>query len=367
MKKLIGFVQKEFYHILRDKRTLIILLGMPIVQIMLFGFAITTEISNANIIIYDKAKDNTSREIIERLTSSSYFNLAVNAESYDDIHEQFKANKGKIAVIIPADFTRSLEISGIGDIQIIADATEPNTANSLTMYASSIIRGYFSEQAGTQSAEMGIIAEPRMWFNPELKGVYMFIPGLITIILMLISAMMTSIAITREKELGSMEVLLSSPMSPVMVIIAKVIPYLLLSFVNLLIILLLGVFVFGVPIVGNLILLLAISMLFVTMALSLGIFISTKAATQQVALLMSMGGLMLPTILLSGYIFPIENMPQWLQVISYAIPPRWFVIIVKEIMLKGADFSGVWKETLYIAGFTVLFLLLSIKNFKVRL
>ena len=206
-----------------------------------------------------------------------------------------------------------------------------------------------------------------MLFNQELKGVYMFVPGIITILLMLVCAMMTSISIAKEKELGTMEILLVSPLKPVQIILGKVTPYILLSFINAVVILTLGFFVFGTPIKGSLLLLMLEIMLFILMALSLGILISTIAKTQQVALLVSLAGLMLPTILLSGFIFPIENMPMALQIFSNIIPTRWFLIIIKTIMLKGVGLQFIWKETVIIIGMTLIFIALSVKNFKIRL
>jgi ABC-2 type transport system permease protein len=212
-----------------------------------------------------------------------------------------------------------------------------------------------------------IEVEYRMLYNEELRGVFMFVPGIITVLLMLICAMMTSISIAREKELGTMEILLVSPLKPFQIIAGKVTPYVLLSFINAVTILLLGYFVFGVPVRGSIILLLLMSILFILMALSMGILISTIAKTQQVALLVSLAGLMLPTILLSGFIFPIENMPVLLQWLSHLIPAKWFIMIIKDIMLKGLGIAWVWKEALLLAGFMLLFILLSIRNFKIRL
>ena len=206
-----------------------------------------------------------------------------------------------------------------------------------------------------------------MLFNPELKSVFMFVPGVITVLLMLVSAMMTSISITRERELGTMEALLVSPVKPLQIIIGKVSPYVVLSFVNLVVILVLARFVFGMPVQGSIPLLLAESILFIVMALALGIFISTVSKTQQQAMLLSMFALMLPTILLSGFIFPIENMPVILQWISHVMPSKWFIIIIKNIMLKGVGIGYFWKETLIIFFMTIFFIAMSVKKFKIRL
>ncbi|MEN7549528.1 ABC transporter permease [Rapidithrix thailandica] len=367
LKRLKGFIKKEFIHIFRDKRTMVILFGMPIVQILLFGFAITNEIQEARIAILDMAKDPVSEELSQKIMSSGYFHLQATLQHPRQIEEVFKRGEVKQVIVFPHDLDRKLEKEHRAVIQLIADASDPNTGTSLMNYTSSIIRSFQQEKNQTTSQPYQLVPEVQMRYNPELKGVYMFVPGLITIILMLVSAMMTSITITREKELGTMEVLLASPMKPGLIIIAKVIPYIFLSFINALMILFLGKFVFGVPIKGSLVLLLGESLLFILTALSLGIFISTKTQSQQVALMVSLMGLMLPVIILSGFIFPIENMPFFLQLLSNIIPAKWFIIIVKGIMLKGAGMELLWKESLILLGFTAFFILLSIKNFKTRL
>lgn len=362
-----GFIIKEFRHIFRDVRTMIILFGMPIVQILLFGFAITTEIKDAKIAIWDPSKDESTRRITEKLTSSGYFRLERNVSSYEEIDEVFKEGKIKMVLIFSNDFSKTLLKEQSADIQILADASDPNAANLLVNYAIGIIKNYQLELMALNPQKGMIDVESKMLFNQELKSVYMFVPGIITVLLMLVCAMMTSISIAREKELGTMEILLVSPLKPAQIIIGKVAPYILLSFINAVVILTLGYFVFGTPINGSVILLMLEIILFILLGLSLGILISTIANTQQVALLVSLAGLMLPTILLSGFIFPIENMPEALQIFSNIIPTRWFLIIIKTIMLKGVGFFYLWKETLIILGMTLFFILLSVKNFKIRL
>jgi ABC-2 type transport system permease protein len=273
----------------------------------------------------------------------------------------------KVVVVYEDDFSQKLIKDNTASIQIIADATDPNTANTLINYISSIFQDFVTLQNPLAKTPLQIIPEVRFRYNQNLKGVFLFVPGLITIILMLVSAMMTSISLTREKELGTMEVLLASPMKPMQIIVAKVLPYILLAFLISVIILLLGYLVFAVPVKGSLVLLIFEFLLFIITALSLGILISTVAQTQQVALMLSLMGLMLPTIILSGFIFPIENMPKILQWISHIIPAKWFIIIVKGIMLKGLGIDEIWKETVIIFGFTLFFLGVSIKKFKIRL
>ena len=367
MKQFLIFIKKEFFHILRDRRTLLILFGMPIAQIILFGFAITNEINDAQIAILDPSEDEISQEITQRLLSSGYFLLDEKLRNTDDILQNFREGRTKMAVVFPTELQARFHRERPVDIQLIADATDPNTATTLVSYASAIINDYQMEKMGQDALPLQIKTEMKMMYNPQLKGVFMFVPGVMTIILMLVSAMMTSIAITREKELGTMEILLVSPLKPPLIIIGKVIPYILLALINTLIILALGTFVFGMPVRGSWALLLTECLLFVITALALGILISTRTDSQQIAMMISLMGLMLPTILLSGFIFPIESMPKLLQWLSNIIPAKWFIIILKNIMLKGVGLAYVWKESLILLGMTLFFIGVSVKNFKIRL
>jgi ABC-2 type transport system permease protein len=363
-----GFIIKEFYHIFRDVRTMIILFGMPVVQILLFGFALTNEIKNAKIAVLDHSKDEVTAEIINKITSSGYFSLQENLTDESQIEDRFREGKIKEVIIFENNFSENLQKGNKPGIHIVGDASDPNTANLLANYTLAIIKDYQADFLIEQaSLPMIITPEPKMLFNPELKSVFMFVPGIITILLMLVCAMMTSIAIAREKELGTMEILLVSPLKPLQIIIGKVTPYAVLSMLNALTILALGYFVFGMPMRGDIFLLLFETILFTFMALSMGILISTIAKTQQVALMISLAGLMLPTILLSGFIFPIENMPWPLQILSNIMPSKWFIIIIKNIMLKGTELIYIWKETVIIIFMTLFFLGLSVRNFKIRL
>ncbi|MCX6269774.1 MAG: ABC transporter permease [Bacteroidetes bacterium] len=367
MKKFIGFIIKEFHHIFRDNRTLVILFGMPVVQLLLFGYVITNEIKDARIAILDHSKDIVTREITVKLLSSGYFILDRNLSDDSEIHSIFQQGKVKEVIVFEPGFADKLEKTGRAGVQILADASEPNTAKMLVNYTNGILMGYVQSLNRLQTQQVQIQAEVKMQYNPGLKGVFMFVPGIIAMLLTLISALMTSISLTREKELGTMEVLLASPLRPIQIILGKVTPYLLLSFINAMMIILIGHFVFGVPVHGSLILLMSVTMLFILTALSLGILISTITDSQQVAMMLSMVGLMLPTILLSGFIYPIENMPLWLQVICQAMPPKWFIIMIKDIMLKGSGIEYIWKEILVLSLMTLFFIALSIKKFKIRL
>ena len=362
-----GFIIKEFYHIFRDYRSMIVLFGMPIIQVLLFGFALSAEIKNAPVAIIDHSNDQVTRAITSKILSSGFFILADEVPGEGHIEEVFRHGKVKEVIIFESDFATKLEKDRQAGIQVIADASDPNTANLLVSYTSAIINDYQQEYMKGMSLPVTITTESQMMYNPALKSVFMFVPGVITILLMLITAMMTSISIAREKEMGTMEILLVSPMRPIQIITGKVLPYVLLAFGNAVIILMLSYFVLGMPVKGSLLLFLAESLLFIVLALSLGIFISTVSNSQQMAMMLSMFALMLPTILLSGFIFPIENMPVALQLLSLIMPPRWFIIIVKSIMIKGLGIQYIWKETLIIAGMALFFIVLSVKKFKVRM
>ncbi len=367
MKQFLIFVKKEWLHIWRDRRTLFILLFMPVIQIVLYGFALTNEVKNSKVAIFDQSKDEATTVISNEIAASRYFNLVKNVYSYKDIEATFRKGEIRMAIVFPAGFRYDLLHSNHAQIQLIADASDPNTANTLTNYASSIINDYQQTLHPTEDLPYTIKTQVRMLYNPELKGAYNFVPGVMALVLMLVCAMMTSIAIVKEKEMGTMEVILVSPLRPFRIIIAKTIPYLLVSMLNITSILLLSVYALDVPIVGNLWLLIAESILFTITSLSVGILISNSAKTQQTAMFTSMMSLFLPTLLFAGFMFPIENMPIPLQIISNIVPAKWYFIIVKDVMIKGLGFTAVWKETLILISMTAALLGISIYKFKIRL
>lgn len=367
MRQFLFFVRKEFYHVWRDKRTMFILFGMPVMQILIFGFALTNEVKNARIAVLDQAKSNTSRAITDQISASSYFDIEAILDRPADLESAFKSGKVKMAIVFPSDFESALLHGNKGTIQLIADATDPNVATTLANYATAIILDFQAARIGDQPIPLAINTEMRMLYNPQLKGSYSFVPGVMAMVLMLVCAMMTSISIVREKEMGTMEVILVSPIVPIRVVIAKMVPYFLLSAVNIGTILLLSVFVLDVPIKGSLVLLVGECLLFTITVLAFGLLISSMADSQQVAMLISLMGLFLPTIMLSGFMFPVENMPVALQIVSNIVPAKWFYFIIRNVMIKGLTFDYVWMETLILAGMTAFFMLVSVKKFKSRL
>jgi ABC-2 type transport system permease protein len=367
MKQFISFVKKEFHHIFRDKKTMFILLGMPIIQIIIFGFALTNEVKNSQIAILDNAKDASSASLTAQLDASQYFDVAQHISSYKEIEPVFRKGKVKLVVVLPEHFGEDIQHFNKVQVQLIADASNPNVATSLINYASAIIMDYQTRITNDKKMPYTIKTDIRMLYNPELKGSYSFVPGVMAMVLLLVCTMMTAVTIVREKELGTMEILLVSPMQPLKIIIAKAVPYLLLSTVNIASILLLSVFVLEVPINGNLLLLSCESILFTLTCLSLGLLISSSTSSQQTAMFMSLMGLFLPTILLSGIMFPRENMPLPLRIISNVVPSTWYYIIVKGVMIKGVGLKVIWKETLILTGMMLFFLGLALKKFKIRL
>jgi ABC-2 type transport system permease protein len=367
MKQFISLVRKEFYHILRDRRTMFILLGMPIAQIILFGFALTNEVKNARIAIFDQSKDISTNALISQIGSSKYFDIEDNLHSYKEIEETFRKGSIKLAIVFPENFNNDLIHFNKAQVQLVADASDPNTANALANYATSIIRDYEKRITNDRTLPYTIKTEMRMLYNPQLKGSYSMVPGVMAMVLMLVCTLMTAITVVKEKELGTMEILLVSPLRPLNIIVSKAVPYLMLSIVNIATILLLSVFVLEVPVNGSLLLLVFESILFTLTCLAFGLLISASTDSQQTAMFISLTGMFLPTIMLSGFMFPIENMPLPLRILSNIVPAKWYYSIVNAVMIKGADITIVWKQTLVLMGIMVFLLFLSIKKFKIRL
>jgi len=367
MKQFWVFIKKEFLQVFRDQRTLLMLFGLPVAEIILFGFALSNDIKNANIAVIDYSRDVASQQLVEKIKSSGYFQVHEVLMSHEELEAAFKRGKIKLAVIFPTNFYQDLSHLNKAQIQVIADASDPNTATELTGYISSIVTDYQLKSATGARPSYVIVPEVRMLYNPELASAPNFVPGVMAMILLLICVMMGSVSIVKEKELGTMEILLVSPFKPILIIFAKMVPYLIISMFNVASILVLSVYLLDMPIRGSIPLLFVESFLYIVTGLSLGLLISTQTDSQQTAMFSSMLGMMLPTMLLSGYMFPIENMPKILQGLSYLVPSRWYYNIVKDIMLKGLGFSAIWKETLILLVMTAVALVVSLRSFKIRL
>ncbi|WP_312820631.1 ABC transporter permease [Kaistella carnis] len=365
MKQLITFVKKEFWHVLRDKRTLLVLFGMPVVQVLLFGFALSTEVKNTKIGVLDQDKSQNSIELISKIKANQYFDVDKNLRSIEEAENAFKGGKIKMILVIPAQFAQDINSGKKAQLQLITDGTDINMANQIYNFMSNIIMDFYGQE--TLQPKSGVQPEIRMLYNPQLKGAPNFVPGVMALILLIICVLMTAIAIVREKEMGTMEVLLVSPMKPYIIILAKAIPYFILSMIILVSILILSVTVLDLPIKGSLLLLFGISIIFIITNLLLGIVISIVTDSQQTAMLIALVGTMLPTIMLSGFMFPVENMPLPLQMIGNVIPAKWYYEIVKNIMIKGTGLEVIWKHVLVLIGMMMVLFVIAVKKFKIRL
>jgi ABC-2 type transport system permease protein len=342
-------------------------LGIPVIQIILFGFAISTEVKNVRFAVYDPAKDVSTHKIINRFIENEYFTLTGMLPSMSDAGKLFREDKIDLVIVFEDRFNENMYHNGKASIQLVIDGTDPNAATIITGYSNSIIADCQQELTGGTAIPYMIIPEVKLLYNPHMKSAYNFVPGVMGLILMIICAMMTSISIVKEKEQGTMELLLVSPMKPLFIIFAKAIPYLALSAVNLMTILLLSVFLLQVPVSGSIFWLVIISLIFILVALSLGLLISSIVRTQIAAILVSGIGLMMPTVVLSGMIFPVENMPDLLQWISTLLPVRWYIDAVKKLMIEGLEIKFALKELSILLAMAVVLLTVSFKKFKYRL
>lgn len=369
MKQFLAFVRKEFCHIFRDRRTMLILLVMPIVMIVLFGFAITTEVKDTQVAIFDPSKDVATRHIRDMFQANEYFTVAEELTDPRQINEVFKHGNINMVLVFSKNFADNMIHGGEATVQILADGTEPNQASMRVGYAQNILSAWQRELAQTSGVQPKgqIVPEIKMLYNPQQKSEFNFVPGVIGMMLLLICAMMSSIAIVREKEMGTMEVLLASPLPPAYIVLAKAVPYFTISCVNLTTILLLSAFLLHIPVAGSLVVLIGIALLYILVALSLGLLISTLVDSQLSAMLLSSLVLMIPTILLSGTIFPIESMPVWLQELSVIVPARWFIEAVRKLMIQGVAPQYVRQEFLVLCVMVTLLLSVALKKFKIRL
>ena len=358
MKQFISFVIKETRHILRDKRTMLILFGMPIVQMLLFGFAISTDVKNVRTAVVLTAVDHETQQWTEKLGASPYFDILYKVRNTAEAERLIRDQKADIALVFLREERRVKNEESGAVVQLITDGTDPSMAQMYANYATQILNGVNSSLFTLRSS---------LLFNPQMQSSYNFVPGIMGIILMLISAMMTSISIVREKERGTMEVLLVSPVRPLMIIVAKAVPYLVLSFVILTSILLIAKYALMVPLAGSLFWIYAVSGIYILLALSLGLLISTVARTQLVALLMSAMMLMMPCILLSGMIYPVESMPEILQWVSAAIPPRYYISTMRKLLVMGVGVDKVLTEIGVLAAMTAILLTAALLKFKKRL
>ena len=351
MNQFHSFVIKEARHIVRDRRTMLILFGMPVVMMLLFGFAITTDVRNVRLVAVTSQMDHQTQAAVERLAASEYFTVTAAVGTPREAELLIRDQKADMAVVFGKDFA-----SRKSGVQIIVDGSDPNMAQQWATYAQQTIASPLAAPLST-----------KLLYNPQMKSAYNFVPAIMGMLLMLICAMMTSISIVREKERGTMEVLLVSPVRPLMIIIAKAVPYLVLALVILTVILLMARFVLGVPLAGSLVWIFIVSAIYILLALSLGLLISNIASSQLVALLLSAMVLLMPIVMLSGMLFPIDSMPTVLQWVSAIVPPRYYIEAMRKLMIMGVGIGEVAREVSILTAMTALLLLLSLLKFKTRL
>lgn len=375
-KRFMSFVGKEFNHILRDTRTLMVLIVMPVVMIVLFGFALSTEIKDVKVAVYDPSRDAATSRLVSQIDASEYFTVTAFLDGEDGVLEAFRSNTADIAIVFEDNFYHRAVHDGDGCLQVIVDGSNTNVGSMAVFYVSSIVSSFQKElareaalnQPSSESvSQVRISTSTRMMYNPQMKSAFNFVPGVMGMILMLVCAMMTSVSIVREKERGTMEVLLVSPVKPFSVILAKAIPYFVVSAFILLLVLCLSVFLIKVPISGSLMWVILVSLLFILVSLSIGILISTLVSKQEVAILISGMVLMLPTMLLSGMLFPIESMPEVLQWVSYLVPAKWYIDSIKVMMIQGLGIRYCLDAVLILVGFLTVITGLSVVKFKDRL
>ena len=366
MARTIQFIKKEFLHILRDKRTMLILLGMPMVQIILFGFAISVEVRNINLVVVAQRPAESVREIVEKIDVNPYFTVLKMVTSSNEAIEMMRSGATDMILHLPADFDRRIA-EGEPGVQMVVDASNPNTAVTEQMYLRTILTSYFTERYPNMAVGSNIEMDLRLCYNPRMESAYNFVPGIMGLIMIIICAMMTSVSIVREKEMGTMEVLLVSPVKPITIIIAKMVPYFVLSCVNLAVILLLSHYVLAVPISGSLFWIGLISVVYILLSLALGLLISTLVKTQMATMLCSAMLLMLPILMLSGMLFPIESAPLFFQWLSYIVPARWYISAMRKLMLEGVSLRYVAAELSILAGFTIMLVSVALLNFKNRI
>ena len=359
MKQFFSFVIKESRHIMRDRRTMLILFGMPVVMMLLFGFAISTDVRNVRTVVVGSTIDHRTQEAAEAINASEYFDIVAVVNTPAEAESLMRRQQADIALVFEHGFG-----SGKGRVQVMADGADPNMAQLYSEYATQILMQHIAAWQGT---DVPSPVSVKLLYNPQMRSSYNFVPGIMGMLLMLVCAMMTSISIVREKERGTMEVLLVSPVRPLMIIIAKMIPYLLLAFLILAAILCMSKYLLGVPLAGSLGWIIAVSAVYILVALSLGLLISTLVKTQLAALLASAMMLILPCVLLSGMIFPVESMPVPLQWLSAIMPPRYYIAAMRRLMIMGVGIGSCLRELSVLCTMATILLSIALLKFNKRL
>ncbi len=370
---ILEIIKKEFYQIRRDKRMMAVSIAAPVMQVLLLGYAATTDIKDTNLVVCDMDRTSESRDLIQNFTNSHYFVQKYSVDVPDEVDEYIDHAEASVALVIPVGFGEKILGKKTAPLQMVFDGADANSANILLGYATQVVNSYsqsilINAASVLQGARIGrILPEPRVWFNPDLKSKNYMVPGVVALVLMIITMTLTSLGIVKEKEIGTLEQLLVTPIKPYQLIVGKLIPFVIIGVFDMLIVLAVARFWFEVPLLGSLPLLFALSGLFILTTLGLGLFISTIAKSQQQAMLIAQFFFFMPFMFLSGFSFPIDNMPTFIQWITYLIPLRYFLDIVRGIFLKGSTLGELWPQTLALFVFGVSILTLSVLRFRRRL
>ena len=365
MKRIVTIARKEFLHIIHDPRSLIIVFALPVFQLIMFGYALNMEVRNIDLAVIDYNNSKQSRKLIKQFEGNEFFNLFYFQGNPNEIEELFLTRKARAAMIIGKDFDKKFATEFQTPVQFIYDASDPNAATMIYNYCTQVVNQFNLQQNGISPIPFEIV--PRIWYNPDMKSTYFFVPGLVALILIMISTLLTSITLTREKETGTMEQILVSPVRPMEIIIGKVLPYILLASLDGLMVLLIGILLFDVPFAGNYFLLMFLATLYIIVALSLGLMISATVKTQQVAMMIAISITLLPTVMLSGFIFPIESMPKFLQYITYVVPAKYFIVIIRGIMLKGNGLLELITQAVFLLAMAAILLRRALHKFSLNL
>jgi ABC-2 type transport system permease protein len=366
VRALRGFIVKEFRHILRDRQTLAILLLLPLAQVLLFGFALRTDVRGVRLVVVDPVPDPATLALRARFAATGTFRIVGVVASTATLPGWFERGDADQALVFAPGFARAIGRGERAPLQLVTDATDPNSGSIMQAYATAVISTYEREHRVARGAP-AILPQVRMRFNPTLASANLFVPGLIALVLTVVSALMSAISLSREKERGTLEVLLVSPLTPWQIIAGKVLPYLLLGLANAVSVLATAAVVFHVPFRGSVILLLAASLLFTVASLALGVLVAARTSSQRTAMVGALLGLMMPTTVLSGMIFPVASMPALLQPVTHLVPGKWYILVARGIMLQGVGIGHLWQELLILAAMTAALLGAAVRSFDIRL
>ena len=374
IRRLITIMRKEFLHLIRDSRTLVMMFFLPIFMLILFGYAVSFDVKDIPLAVLDHDKSAASRDFVSRFTNSGYFELVEDLSSDNDFADRLDSGKVKVIFNIPRDFSHKIKSGEKAVVQVLVDGSDPTWASSALSYINTISEEFYRGLVGAVLARKGIIAlkEPinlvtRVWYNETLRSLNFFIPGLICMILMTMSANVTSLTIISEKEQGTLVGLVVSPVRKNELMLGKILPYIIIAFADVLVVTAIGVFWFHLPFKGSLLLLSLNSLIFLLSAMGIGLLISVIAGSTQEAMQVAELATMLPALLLSGFIFPIESMPWLLQGLSFFIPARYFLSILRGIFLKGVGLSCLWENMLLMAVLSIFIMTATIIRFKKRI